>query len=98
MTHTKPGRAEQLEPFFRRECERILSLAVTKQDLDGAFRDSNEILRSDQRYILPVIAKYIGDDAGFKILSFSLSDYSQILETTRPCIVASALVAYVPAA
>ena len=89
---------EQLEPFFRRECERIFSLAITKQDLDGAFRDSNEILRSDQRYILPVIAKYLGQNAELRILSFSLSDYSQILETARPCIVASALVAYVPAA
>jgi len=87
---------EQLEPFFRRECERILSLAVTKQDLDGAFRDSNEILRSDQRYILPAIAKYLGQNAESRILSFSLCDYSQILETARPCIVASALVAYVP--
>ena len=88
---------EKLEPFFRRECERIFSLAITKQDLDGAFHDSNEILRSDQRYILPAIAKYLGQNAEFRILSFSLSDYSQILETARPCVVASALVAYVPA-
>jgi len=86
---------EQLEPFFRLECERILVLAIEKQDLDGAFRDSNEILRSDQRYILPVIAKYLGSDAQSEILSFSLSDYSQILNTARPCVVALALVAYV---
>ena len=89
---------EQLEPFFRRECERIFSLAIAKQDLDGAFRDSNEILRSDQRYILPVIAKYLGQNAELRILSFSLSDYSGILNVERPCVVASALVAYVPAA
>ncbi|HHR84765.1 MAG TPA: hypothetical protein ENL23_00275 [Candidatus Acetothermia bacterium] len=88
---------EELEPLFRRECERIFSLAITKQDLVGAFHDSNEILRSDQRYILPAIVKYLGQNAGFRILSFSLSDYSQILETARPCVVASALVAYVPA-
>ena len=86
---------EELEPFFRGECER--TLAISKQDLDGAFRSSNEILRSDQRYILPVIAKYIGDDAGFKILSFSLSDYSGILNVECPCVVASALVAFIPA-
>ncbi len=88
---------EELEPFFRRECARILELAVCKQDLDEAFCDSNEILRSDQRYILPVIAKYIGPDATFKILSFSLSDYSAILDVKHPCAVASALVVFIPA-
>lgn len=89
---------EELEPFFRGECERTLALAIIRKDLDGAFRGSNEILRSDQRYILPVIANYLGQNAELRILSFSLSDYSGILNVERPCIVASALVAYVPAA
>ena len=87
---------EELEPFFRRECERVLALAIEKQDLDGAFRDSNEILRSDQRYILPIIAKHFEARGQAKILSFSLSNYAEILNSERPCFVASALVAYNP--
>jgi len=87
---------EDLEAFFYQQCGRVLSLALEKQDLEGAFRDSNEILRSDQRYILPVIASYLGENGQFMILSFSLSDYSQILNTPRPCVVASALVSYIP--
>jgi len=88
---------DQLEPHFRAESQRIISLAMEKQDLAGAFLDSNEILRSDQRYILPVICQYLGNKGQFRILSFSLSDYSLILSTPRPCVVASALVAYIPA-
>ena len=87
---------DQLEPHFRAESQRIISLAMEKRDLAGAFLDSNEILRSDQRYILPVVCQYLGNRAQFKILSFSLSDYSLILNTPRPCVVASALVAYIP--
>ncbi len=88
--------ARELEAFFKSQCEEALALALTDQNFDGAFTRSIEVLRNDQRYILPVVTAYLGVDAGFRILSFSLSDYATILSVSPPCFVASALVAFIP--
>lgn len=88
--------ARELEAFFRLETEKTLSLALEDKNLGSAFERSTEVLQNDQRYILPVISAYLGGDAGFRIFSFSLSDYARILDVSPPCYVASALVAFVP--
>jgi hypothetical protein len=93
----RPTHARELEAFFRMETEKTLSLALEGKNLGGAFERSTEVLQNDQRYILPVISAYLGGDAGFRIFSFSLSDYATILGVSPPCYVASALVAFIPA-
>jgi len=71
-----------------------LSRALGTGDLDEAYRQSRDLLRSDQREILPIIATLLGQGAPFEIASFALSDYAEILAVDPPCLVASALVAY----
>lgn len=91
----RPSDPEALEALFTRETTTALDLALAG-DRAAAFERSNTVLQDDQRNILPVLTRLLGPGAGYQILSFSLSDYAGILEVAPPCVVASALVAYLP--
>jgi len=83
-----------LERAFASDVRQTLARALETGDLDGAYRRSRAVLRSDQRELLPVIAGCLGAEAPFEILSFELSDYAAILAVDPPCLVASTLVIY----
>ena len=87
-------RVEDAERHFRDRTQRTLDLALRHGDQETAYRHCVDDLASDQRYILPVIAALLGIPAAARIVSFTLSDYSGILETPPPCWVASALVVF----
>jgi len=93
----RPTDPEALEAFFARETTTALELALAG-DRAAAFERSNEVLQNDQRNILPVLTHLLGPGAGYRMLSFSLSDYAAILGVEPPCVVASALVAFLPPA
>jgi len=83
-----------LERRLRIEVSETLSLALRDGDLEGAYRRSKDVLRNDQREILPVIAEFLGRASRFEIVRFDVTDYADLLEVSRPCVVASALVVY----
>jgi len=85
---------EELEARFREDVECTLHTALTDRDMAEAYERSARLLQSDQREILPLIAERLGHGAGFDLFSFALSDYSEILSSPQPCLVASALVGY----
>ncbi|RLE39996.1 hypothetical protein DRJ23_02835 [Candidatus Acetothermia bacterium] len=89
-----PQEKEGLEAYFRREVEEVLARGLGGRRLEEAFQMSQEVLKSDQRYILPVLAGLLGPGAGYEILHFELSDYAGILSVAPPCYVASALVGF----
>lgn len=91
-----PADPAALDARFVRETTTALDLAFAAGDRAAAFERSNTVLQNDQRNILPVLTHLLGPGAGHQILSFSLSDYAGILEVAPPCVVASALVAYLP--
>ncbi len=84
-----------LARHFRTQVERTLKLALAG-DHGAAFALLEKVLKSDQRYLLPVIAELLGTGARFEVLEFELSDYSWILEVAPPCVVASSLIAFRP--
>ncbi len=92
-----PEGKRPLEGYFRRETEEVLALALTRRNLRQALIRSSDVLKSDQRYIVPVIAELLGPKADYEIIHFELSDYAGILSVAPPCYVASSLVAFVPA-
>ena len=83
-----------LESRFRQRLEDLFATSFTERDLEAAYQMSLNELKSDQREILPVLAYLLGEDACPELLAFGLSDYSPILDTAPPCLVASALIAY----
>jgi hypothetical protein len=85
--------AEDLEALFCLEVDRVLTAALTARDWDLAHRQSNDVLRNDQREILPVISGILGP-AEHRVVHFELSDYARILDSPPPCYVASALAVY----
>ena len=85
-----------LTDYFRGQVEEALSLALRDQDYDEYHRIAATRLKADHRNVLPVLAQYLGSGASCELLSFSLSDYAPILGVAPPCVVASALAAYVP--
>ena len=93
---TMPTDVEALRAFFAREVEGTLRLALEDRDYEAAFARSEQVLRSDQRHLLPVLAELLGTGAGSSVLEFELSDYAPILKVEPPCLVASALVALAP--
>ena len=93
---TMPTDVEALRAFFAREVEGTLRLALEDHDYEAAFARSEQVLRSDQRHLLPVLAELLGTGAESSVLEFELSDYAPILEVEPPCLVASALVALAP--
>ncbi|MCK5827609.1 hypothetical protein KAH43_03705, partial [Candidatus Bipolaricaulota bacterium] len=90
--------SSQLETHFRHRLDLLLDLAFREGQIERAFQMSRNELKSDQREILPVLAKLfeepVGDRSEAHIEAFKLSDYAAILETSQPCLVASALIAY----
>jgi len=84
----------EIERRFRREVDRVLSAALTERDWELAYRLSHDMLHNDQREISAVISEVLGS-ATHGVLHFELSDYAKILDTAPPCLVASALIAYI---
>lgn len=64
--------------------------ALVQRDFDAAWAIGTR-WRSDQRHLLPVIAELLGQPARYELLSFGMSDYSQINGMPPPCLVAAAL-------
>jgi len=91
----KPRGQAELEEFFLRRTQETLDLAC-RRDYQGFFRIASQELKADQRQIVPLIGEYLGGGMSYQILQFSLSDYSAILEVEPPCLVASALVGFLP--
>lgn len=92
-----PSITRELEVVFLKELQQTLDLALIEKNYADAFYRADTILNNDQRYLLPLIAELLKTNAGYKILSFRLSDYAPILDVDPPCVVASSLVAYIPA-
>jgi len=84
----------RLTDGFRAEVKRMLEAGLIEGDDEEAYRVSTEILKSDQREILPVVAAYLDGKRRYDIVHFELSDYAGILDVVPPCWVASALLIY----
>ncbi|HED04915.1 MAG TPA: hypothetical protein ENI60_09220 [Candidatus Fraserbacteria bacterium] len=91
----KPQGQAELEEFFLRRTQEALDLAC-RHDYQGFFQIASQELKDDQRQILPLIGEYLGSGMSYQFLQFGLSDYSAILEVEPPCLVASALVGFLP--
>jgi hypothetical protein len=91
------GMPADLDGHFRARVEEMLALGLARRDAEAYAMASSE-LRSDQRNLMPVLAEVVGRGASARVLSFRLTDYSEINGVPRPCVVASALVAFVPRA
>jgi hypothetical protein len=89
-----PEDAVALARHFEDRVARMLAAGLEDGDLARAFEMGTSELRSDQRHLLPVIAALLGAGARAEILSFRMSDYAAINGVARPCLVASALVAF----
>ncbi len=96
MMKKMPAARSELTKYFRVKLERTLLSALNDRDYSEAFRLCDTVLNNDQRYLLPVIAEVLSSHAAYRIDAFELSDYTTILNVNAPCVVASALVAYVP--
>ena len=92
MSKEKP----RLTEYFRGQVERALHLSLREHDHAGAFRLCDVLLNNDQRYLLPVVSELLPTPADYELIAFELSDYTTILKVGAPCVVASALAAYVP--
>lgn len=80
---------------FRRQLAETLDMALAARDWSAAYIASRDRLKSDQRELLPVLSALLGEGASAEILSFTLSNYAPIVDTPPPCLVASALIAYI---
>ncbi len=80
--------------YFEREVKRTLEISLVEGNYTEAFHRCENLLNNDQRYLLPVVAEFLSTPARYELLSFSLSDYSEILHVPKPCVVASTLVLY----
>ena len=89
-----PADTDALEQQFLPRLERVLGTAMREGGTEEAYQESLHVLKNDQREILPVIAEFLGSRRAFEILHFCLSDYAAILSVAKPCLVASAVVAY----
>jgi len=89
-----PADADALTRHFERRVAAMLAAGLEDRDLARAFEMGTSELRSDQRHLLPVIAALLGPGARAGVLSFRMTDYAAINGVARPCLVASALVAF----
>lgn len=87
--------ADDLDRRLCLEVERTLDAALVARDWARAHRLSVDVLRNDQREILPVISGILGA-ARHRIVGLTLSDYAPILDVLPPSVVATALVIYEP--
>jgi hypothetical protein len=78
---------------FRDVVDRALRAGLAGRDWESAHHLSSDLLRNDQREILPVVSALLGP-AEARLLHFELSDYAGILDVAPPCLVATALAAY----
>ncbi len=86
-----PASRDALEGVLRPDVERALAAAFVDRNWEEAYRLSRDRLGNDQREMLAVVSSYLGPGASASLLSFDLSDYSEILGVAPPCFVASAL-------
>jgi predicted class III extradiol MEMO1 family dioxygenase len=82
---------------FRSALGRLFVRGLASGDVEHAYALSRDVLKNDQREILPVVSAMLGPGATARIEHYELSDYSGILETAAPCLVASVAVTYRPA-
>ena len=87
-------KSNNLEKHFRSQLEGSFARALEDGNWPLAYRLAQTILQSDQRELLPVLGNLLGGGIKQEILAFSLSDYAPIFECAPPCVVASALIAY----
>ncbi len=85
-----------LTEHFRNQVEEVLDLAFRDRDFEEYHQAASLKLKADHRNLLPVVVEYLGKRASYELLDFSLSDYAHILGVAPPCVVASALAAYLP--
>ena len=96
MMDGMPKEYEAVTKYFRGQVEHALWLSLVKRAHPEAFWLCDKLLNNDQRYLLPVITEFSRSPADYVIVEFKLSDYTGILKVNAPCVVASALVAYIP--
>lgn len=89
-----PVGVEALRRALKPQVDGVLRAAFVDGDWPNAYRWSREKLGNDQREMLAVLSSYLGPRAEPSVLTFDLSDYSEILGVAPPCVVASALAAY----
>ncbi len=83
-----------LETWSLGRLKEALRLGLEQRDDEAAYEIAWQELRSDQREMLPVLARALDSGARGDILAYELTDYADILRVPPPCRVASALVAY----
>ena len=84
----------ELETWSLERLKEVLRLGLEQRDDEAAYEIAWQELRSDQREMLPVLARMLDGGARADILAYELTDYADILRVPPPCRVASALVAY----
>lgn len=87
------SREAPVEQSLLHMVKKMLSHYLVGHDFKSGFHHAQK-LNCDQRYMLPVIAEFLGPGAGFSLLEFRLSDYAPIWDVAPPCFVSSCLVAY----
>lgn len=92
----KPTTIAELESYFLPLVEQVFRLITKEKDYLTAFNLLNKTLHNDQRFLLPVVGELLGNDAGFEIMEFHLSDYAPIWQVSPPCVVASSVVTLTP--
>jgi len=94
------GSAIQLAPLPELEVRLVERLkesfrcAFEQGDDAAAYEIGSRTLRSDQREMLPAVARLLDSGAHGDILAYEWTDYAGILHVAPPCRVASALIAY----
>ena len=85
---------ESLTTLFRERLDELFDAAFVRRDFESAYQMSLQVLKSDQREILPILAHLLEGTACASVEAFELSDYAAVLDSAPPCLVASALIAY----
>jgi len=82
LMSSMPGDVDDLSRVLRDDLESVLDLVISRREYQRAFPRLDTFLNNDQRYLLPVIAELNEKKSSYTILSFQLSDYSVINNST----------------
>lgn len=97
---TIPGASETSDrdafSLLRGRLESLLGRALSAGSVDDETFRLASVLGNDQRFVLPVLAAWLGPNSSARLLSLEMIDYSTILSAPSPCFVAAALAEYVP--
>jgi hypothetical protein len=85
-----PADAATLEATLLPRIAAMHEAALAQHDFAAAWALGTDLM-SDQRQMLPVIARLVGPNATAEMLSFRLSDYTRIIGAPPPCFVGAAL-------